>query len=168
MAGYADHEYAVNFITGAHVNLPEFMADVHPLQMSPMPRPTSIDCARPRRSWGRSRPASLSEAAGILPTDRGLAIAAWQMRNQLNRPDHPLVTDFEGRLGSLDLPEDERDRLVDAVREAVDTEVVPAYRNLLEAVESASTRPDSQPGVLHHPDGDEYYAAALRTTPRPR
>jgi len=31
MADYLDHEYAVNYITGAHANFPEFMADVHPI-----------------------------------------------------------------------------------------------------------------------------------------
>jgi len=31
MAGYIDFDNPVNFITGAHSNFPEFMADVHPI-----------------------------------------------------------------------------------------------------------------------------------------
>ena len=75
---------------------------------------------------------------------------------------HQLVLDFETRLDALDLPLDERDRLTSAAREAVDDRVVPAYRDLAATVKSAGSRSDSQPGVLHHPGGSDYYAAALR------
>ncbi len=75
---------------------------------------------------------------------------------------HPLVTDLEERLASLGLSDAERDRIVREARAAVQDEMLPAYRDLLDAVIATATRPDSTPGVLHHPDGAAFYAAVLR------
>jgi uncharacterized protein (DUF885 family) len=159
-----DHEYAVGFITGAHANLPEFLADIHPIS----------DIAQAEAYVARLRGAATqlrqvadqlarSESLGILPTRTALGIAAWQIEQQLRPPgDHPLVTDLEARLASFQVPDVERDRILADARAAVESDLLPAYRDLLEAVQAADTRPDTRPGVLEHPDGTEYYAAALR------
>ncbi len=164
MADYLDHEYAVNYITGAHANFPEFMADIHPI--------TSVTDAdayveRLRRSAMQLRQVTdnlaRAQEAGNLPTETGLGIAAWQIDNQLTAPGtHPLVTDLEMRLATSDLADPERERIVDDARAALENEMLPAYRDLLSAVEAAAARPDSHPGVLEHPDGAAYYAATLR------
>jgi uncharacterized protein (DUF885 family) len=164
MADYLDHEYAVNYIAGAHANFPEFMADVHPVTNAEQ-ADAYVERLRGAGTQMRQVADNLfrSIARGMLPTERGIRIAAWQIGNQLApAADHPLVTDLEARLTALDLPDAERDRIVDAAREAVESETLPAYRDLLRVVDAATTRPDSRPGALHHPDGDAYYAAALR------
>jgi uncharacterized protein (DUF885 family) len=164
MAGYLDHEYAVNYITGAHTTFPEFMADVHPI--------TSVDQAdayveRIRRSATQMQQVAdnlvRSQEEGYLPTETGTRIAAWQIGNQLTpASSHPLVTDLEARLATLDLSDAERERIIGAARIAVEEHMQPAYKALLSVVEAAATRSDSKPGVLHQPAGREFYAAALR------
>ena len=100
MAGFVDHGYAVNFITGPHVNFPEFMADIHAI--------TDVDGAEAYIERLHAAATQLdqlamaladSQAAGYLPTERGLGIAAWQIGNQIGPAvTHPLVTDLEARL----------------------------------------------------------------------
>jgi uncharacterized protein (DUF885 family) len=164
MADFADHEYAVNFITGPHVNLPEFMADVHPLDER---ADAEAYAMRLRAAGAQLRQVAdnlaRAEAAGNLPTARGLDIAQWQIGNQIGSAiAHPLVADLETRLASTDLAGEEREAVIGAARDAVDSAVVPAYRALLEAVKLSAARSDGEPGVLHHSNGDDYYAAALR------
>ena len=164
MADELDHEYAVNYITGTHANFPEFMADVHPVT-SAAEADAYVERLRGSAVQLRQVTDNLvrSEQRGNLPTETGIGIAAWQIGNQLGAAvAHRLVTDLEARLGELDLADSERDRIIGEARDAVDADVVPAYRDLLVAVKSAATRPDSRPGVLNHPDGGAYYAAALR------
>jgi uncharacterized protein (DUF885 family) len=165
LAASADHEYALNFITGAHVDLPEFMADIHPLD--------DLDDARAyvqRLGAARDQLEQVgdrfrrSQAAGNLPTTRGLDIAAWQVGQQIvDAPEaHPLVTDFEARVTRLDLDPGVREELGQAAQDAVRDSVVPAYMELAQVLRGAATRTDERPGVLHHPGGRDYYLAVLR------
>ena len=164
MTAFADHEYALNFITGPHVNLPEFMADIHPLD--------DLDDAgayvRRLRAAGEQLEQvghwfGRNEERGNLPTTRGVEIAAWQVGQQVDAPEsHPLVTDFEARLARLDLAAEAREDLVQAARDAVRGSILPAYMELAYALDGATTRTDERPGVLHHPGGRDYYLAVLR------
>ena len=163
MHEHADHEYALNFITGAHANLPEFMADVHPLE--------DLDdaeafVARLEASGAQLRQVAdnlrRSEAAGNLPTERSLGIAAWQLGSQtFSAANHPIRTDLAERLAAADLEQTEVERLLAEAEDALDQELVPAYEALQSAASRAATRSDTEPGVLHHVDGEAYYAAVL-------
>lgn len=163
MHEFADHEYALNFITGAHANLPEFMADVHPLDDL---ADAEAFVARLQASGEQLAQVAENlrrgEAAGALPTDRGLGIAAWQLGSQtFSAPNHPIRADLAERLALLDLDEAEVERILDETEAALTQGLVPAYESLGSAVSSAASRSDEEPGVLHHPDGEAYYAAVL-------
>lgn len=163
MHALADHEYAVSFITGAHANLPEFLADVHPLE--------DLDdaeafVARLAASGEQLRQVAdnlrRSEAAGNLPTERGLGIAAWQLGTQtFSAPNHPIRADLAERLERAGLDQADVERILAEAEAALAQELVPGYQALQRAVASAAARSDAEPGVLHHPDGEAYYAAAL-------
>jgi len=163
MHEYADHEYALNFITGAHANLPEFMADVHPLDDLADAEAFVARLEGSGEQLGQvADNLRRSEAAGNLPTERGLGIAAWQLGNQtLSASNHPIRADLAERLAALDLDDAEVERVLARAEAALDEELVPAYESLQSAVVSAASRGDDEPGVLHHPDGEAYYAAAL-------
>lgn len=164
MAGYAAHEYPVSFITGAHASFREFMADAHPLESL---ADAEAYVARLRagaeqlQQVGRSL--ARSEEAGHLPTERGTDIAAWQLGQLIEEAERGhLLSDLEVRLEPLGLPPDERDRLLSEARAAIDEGLAPAATELARLVRHAATRSDGRPGVLHHPGGRDYYAAALR------
>jgi len=166
----ADHGYAVNFITGAHVNFPEFMADVHPLDDL---ADAEAYVARLEAAAGQvaqvGEAVRRSEAAGNLPTRRGMDIAGWQVGNNLVPVErHPLLVDLADRLRELELEVAQRDRLVTTARATIETQLGPAYEGLGSTIRSAAARSDDEPGVLHHPGGDEFYATVLAhhlTTP---
>ena len=71
-AAYADHEYALNYITGAHANLPEFMADVHPLQ--------DVDDAEAYLERLRGVAGQLQQVAANLAAERGAWVPATHRR----------------------------------------------------------------------------------------
>jgi uncharacterized protein (DUF885 family) len=162
---YADHDYAVSYITGAHTNLPEFLADVHTID-------TADDAdAYVSRLHGagdqmRQVAANLaqSEEMGVLPTALGLGIAKQQTEGMLVPADqHTLVTDLVVRLNDLQTMTDEEvDSYRDRAIEAVNQQVLPGYETLLDAIEGTQSRSDASPGASEHPDGQSYYAAALR------
>ena len=163
MHEFADHDYAVNFITGAHANFPEFMADIHPL--------ADLDdaegfVARLQAGGEQLRQVSdnlrRSEAAGVLPTERGLAIADWQIANQVRQASgHPILADLADRLAATKLDEADAEAILDRAEVALADELLPAYTELQRAVGASATRSDREPGVLHHPDGAAYYETVL-------
>ena len=164
MADWADHEYVLNFITGPHANFPEFMADVHPLGSIADAEAYSTRLEAAAEQLGQVAEAfERSEEAGVLATRRGLEIAQWQLGQAVVPAErHQLVTDFADRLADMVLPEDQRDRLVRTAEDTVRSSVLPAYEELIRVADGAATRSDTEPGVLHHPAGGDYYAAALR------
>ena len=164
MAAYADHEYPVSFITGAHANFAEFMADVHPLASL---ADAEAYVARLRAAGEQLEQVAQALVRGIdagnLPTQRGTDIAAWQLGQLVEAAERGgLLVDFEARLAALGLAENDRDRLLDEAAEAIRDAIVPAASELALQVRRSATRSDARPGVLDHPDGHDYYAAALR------
>ena len=163
MHDLADHDYALNFITGAHANLPEFLADVHPLDDL-----ADAEAFVSRLEASGEQLASVadnlarSEAAGNLPTERGLGIASWQLGSQtFSAPNHPIRADLAERLAALDLDEADEARILRDAESAIANALVPGYEALQRAVAAAEARSDGAPGVLHHPDGAAYYEAVL-------
>jgi uncharacterized protein (DUF885 family) len=73
-----------------------------------------------------------------------------------------MLADFEARLEPLGLTPNEHDRLLGEARAAMGEQLVPAATELARLVRRAATRSDGRPGVLDHPGGRDYYAAALR------
>ena len=161
---YMDHQYAFNFITGPHVNLPEFLADIHPLE--------DLDDAEAYIARLEAVNEQLAQAMqwfqrneerGNLPTERGTTIASWQAGQLVDAPEsHVLVEDFAARLAAVDLPDSERERLIREAEDAVRASVVPAYQGVTRLLYDPSARSDERPGVLHHTGGRSYYPAVLR------
>lgn len=165
LARFPHHEYAVNYITGAHTNFPEFMADVHPIADAD---DADSYIARLEASGAQMQQVAenllRSESHGILPTVGGVQIAAWQIGNVISGPEnHPLVAGVVERLTALGTMADAEIAIYGERAEgAVETHVLPGYRELLEAVDSVKVRSESAPGVGGLPSGDDYYAAILR------
>ena len=167
MAGYIDFDNPVNFITGAHSNFPEFMADVHPIT-------TEQDAehyverlnAYPEQIRDLIQRLEEAESQGIVPTGGSLAIARWQIQNSMVSGDaenHPLVRDLRDRVAAL--PDEERAWAagIGARAEAiVDNLIIPALEELDEAVRRVDGRPNAEAGLTYVPGGDEYYAALLK------
>lgn len=164
LSRFPHHDYAVNYITGAHTNFPEFMADIHPVTDT-----DTADAYIARLEAGGTQMRQVadnlrrSEDQGIAPTTGSLQIAAWQINGILIDPKtHPLVMDLVERLATLETTTDAQIAAYEERAErAVADHVIPGYQALQEAVDSVDGRSESAPGVNHLPVGDDYYAAIL-------
>jgi len=75
---------------------------------------------------------------------------------------HPFYAALEVGLGAIDIAYDEGAALLEAAAGALTDEVIPAYRRLLRALESQRARAPSSLGFDQYPDGEAFYAYALR------
>ncbi len=161
---FRNHQYPVNYITGYQAWLPEFMSDIHPLdnEADASAYISRLDAAGTQMQQLADN-VRRSATAGILPTQIGVDIALWQIGNMTgSASSHPLVSDFIDRLLALDITDAVADDLTRRATAAVRESVVPGYEALRAAVSELTPRSDRSPGVLELPEGDAYYAAALR------
>jgi len=167
MAAFTQYENPVNYITGAHTNFAEFMADVHPIQ-SEQDAEDYVDrlIAFPTQIEDLVDRLRESEDSGIVPAETSLAIARWQIQNAIGTGDgasHPLVTDFQERVEALP---DENPTWAAGVgaraAAVVEDLIVPALEDLDDAVRKLDGRSNAKAGMAYVPGGDEYYAAVLR------
>jgi len=75
---------------------------------------------------------------------------------------HPFYTTLEEGFQSIGATDEERERLLEAAERALADEVIPAYRRLLRAVESKRSEAPTEIGFGQYPNGDAFYAYALR------
>ena len=160
---YLLHDSPVNFITGVHTNLPEFMGDIHPLR--------SVDDAEDYLSRLEQFDSKLDqvwegldarESDGVLPNGRSIQIAIFQARGFVSStPErNGLVVNLNESLRETDVDETTRRELVTQAEEIIQEVVYPAYWSLIGELENMATR--SADGVWSLPDGDAYYEYALR------
>jgi uncharacterized protein (DUF885 family) len=105
------------------------------------------------------------EESGLVPAERSLGIARWQIGNFIGNGDaefHPLVVDFKDRVAALVGEDRTWSGGIGARAEAAVRNLFPVMEELDEAVGRIEGLPDAAPGVMHLPGGDEYYAAVLR------
>lgn len=167
MGEFAGYDNPVSFITGAHTNFAEFMADVHPIS-SRQDAGNYVARLEAFRTQIDEVIARLRDevAVGVVPAQRSLDIARYQIAAAIgpgNPSSDPLVTDLADRLGAL--PAADPGWVADTVaaaESAVDTQVYPALEDLDQAISASDGRSDADSGVWAVPGGDEYYAAALR------
>ncbi|MEN0651628.1 MULTISPECIES: DUF885 domain-containing protein [Hyphobacterium] len=76
--------------------------------------------------------------------------------------DSPLWADLQQKTNALDIPQEERDAILDAGRAALIDSVQPAYEALIAEMERQAGTVGDEDGVWHLPRGEAYYAAQLR------
>ena len=77
-------------------------------------------------------------------------------------PDTPVFADFKAKVGRLDLPRAEKDRLIEAARAALTGPFRRGYETMLAALDLVESRATGNDGAWSLPDGGEYYAQRLR------
>ncbi|MCP4967309.1 MAG: DUF885 domain-containing protein [bacterium] len=167
MSTFAEYANPVNFITGAHTSFGEYMADVHPIaDETDAENYVSRLLAYPGQIRDLTERLEDSSKSGIVPTDRSLDIARFQISAAVGSGDaetHPLVTDLIERVAAI--PGENRSWAagIGAKAEAtVDDLILPALADLDDAVRRLDGRSDQTPGVAALAGGDAYYEAVLR------
>ena len=167
MGGFVQYENPVNFITGAHANFGEYMADVHPIGTE---QDAENYLARLAAFPGQIRDLidrlEVAAAGGIVPAETSLGIARWQIQNAIGNgagATHPFVTDLMGRVEALPDENASWAAGIGAKAEAiVEDRIAPALEELDDSVRSLDGRSNSEVGAVFLPGGSDYYAAVLR------
>src|SRR5256714_6335216 len=163
---YQWHNYPVNQLFGVQNEFPSFMANTHRLLA---PR----DCEYYRQrliAVGMKfdqllESLKVREQKGILPPRFVVEKVLAEMNNFVSQPasENILATSFKTRAAKIsDLTDDQRVAFQKKVETAIADNVYPAYHKLIDYFTAILPKTTTDDGVWKLPDGDAFYAYALR------
>ncbi|MEF3080982.1 DUF885 domain-containing protein [Luteimonas sp. SMYT11W] len=158
--------YAVDQLSSIPMSLPGFFESAQPVTGAAEARnyvarlhavATKLDQVRDNLD--------LQASHGVVPPRIALEGAALQIRDlvRVGVDSSPFVQAFARKLdGAQGIDAALREELLRDARAAIEDATLPAYTRLLARIEAAIATQDADNGVWALPDGDDYYAAALR------
>jgi len=158
------HSFPVNQIGGTHLNLVEFMTDIHPMRSHReakdfISRVKYIDQAMNNQILWLQQQAS----AGIFPPKFVYEHVIDQLETMVSGSENPLLDVFIRKIDKLDLQLEDKDALITDLNNAIDASFYPAYKALLNYFKDTQEFANIHHGVWSLPSGDEYYALRLRS-----
>jgi len=160
------HNYPVNQLFGVQSEFPSFMANTHRL-LAPrdcefyrqrlMPVGTKFDQLL--------ESLQIREQKAILPPRFVVEKVLLEMNNFVNQPpaENILATSFKERAAKIkNLDEEQRAAFQKRIETAISDQVYPAYRKLIAYFDGLLPKTTTDDGVWKLPDGDAFYAYALR------
>ena len=160
------YDYPVtHFITGIQNQLIHFFTDIHPIASKKdaedyIARLSQVDTKFDQLIEGLT----LREEAGIVPPKFAIQWSLYDVRRIAYGTARylPFYATFEEKIDSLQLDKEEKQKLLDDAEKTIDESVIPAFKALTEHLEYMESIAPTDDGVWQFPDGDEYYAYALR------
>jgi uncharacterized protein (DUF885 family) len=163
---YQFHNYPVNQLFGVQNEFPSFMANTHRLLA-----PRDCEYYRQRLLAVDTKFDQLLESLkvreekGILPPRFVVEKVLTEMNNFVSQPasENILATSFKTRAAKIqDLTDDQRVAFQKKVEAAITGSVYPAYHKLIDYFTALLPKTTTDDGVWKLPDGDAFYAYALR------
>ena len=162
------HNYPVNQMGGVQSSLPSFLADTHVIQTV---QDADYYLARLNLfQWKFDRVLEnlrTREARGILPPKFVIERVLDEMRGFITKPakENILYTSFDQRLDNIGpMPPEVRADFLGRAQNAIQNSVYPAYESLIAYFEELQPKVTENNGVWALPDGDAFYAYALRSS----
>jgi uncharacterized protein (DUF885 family) len=160
------HNYPVNQLFGVQSNTPDFLINQHRIKD---PRGAEDFLSR-LGEVGRKfdqvlEGLALREKKGIVPPRFVIERVLTEMRGFANQPtpQNPLYTHFAEKVAALPgVSETDKQALLARCTQALTGGVVPAYAKLIAFFDGQLTRATTDDGVWKLPDGEAFYAWALR------
>jgi uncharacterized protein (DUF885 family) len=160
------HNYPVNQLFGVQNQFPSFMANSHRLF-------SAKDCdyyimrldALPKKFDQTLEGLTLREQKQILPPRFVVEEVLKEMSDFIAKPatENILATSFKTRAAKIDkLTEQQRADFQARVEKAITSHVYPAYQKLIDYFRELEPKTTTDDGVWKLPDGDAFYAYALR------
>jgi len=166
---FRDNEYVFDQMNGAQSQLPAFLINIHKVtskadaeayvsrlqDLGPAMR-TLIDESNKRAQ------------NGVMPPKWVYPYVIGDARNVITGApfgpgkDAPLYADLKEKVAALDIPEEEKDRLVAAGAAALTGSVKPAFEALIAAMVVQQKSAPTDDGVWRFANGADYYAERLR------
>jgi uncharacterized protein (DUF885 family) len=162
---FAFHDYPLNQMSGTQSSLPDFMLNMHQIDdlegaKDYVTRVSKFDTALDQVMGVMKH----QEELGVIPPRFVITRVLDEMRAFISvaPEEHVLYTHMVDKLGAIEASEDERAAVLDALRLAIDGDVYPVYRRLIEYYERLEKIATTDDGVWKLPDGEEFYAHRLR------
>ena len=161
------HDYPVNQLFGVQNRFPSFMANTHRLL-------SRKDCdyylmrlkAVPKKFDQLLEGLRVREEKQIIPPRFVVEEVLKEMNDFVAKPaaENVIATSFKTRAGKIDkLTEKDRADFQERVEMAITNSVYPAYQKLIAYFNGLLPKTTTDDGVWKLPDGDAFYAYALRT-----
>ncbi|MCS5544088.1 MAG: DUF885 domain-containing protein, partial [SAR86 cluster bacterium] len=159
------HSYPINQIGGLHLNLIEFMTDIHPI------RNTSeaeyyIDRLNLFDEVFKATLEILQEQRNnnIFPPEFVFNHVIRQLNEFLNfsYEENPLFTVFVRKIEELNISNEIKNDLREKVKIALEQSVNPGFKNLLLFMEGTLPEANKHDGVWSLPNGDDFYSLRLK------
>ena len=161
------HDYPVNQLFGVQNRFPSFMANTHRLL-------SRKDCdyylmrlkAVPKKFDQLLEGLRVREEKQIIPPRFVVEEVLKEMNDFVAKPaaENVIATSFKTRAGKIDkLTEKDRADFQERVETAITNSVYPAYQKLIAYFNGLLPKTTTDDGVWKLPDGDAFYAYALRT-----
>lgn len=164
------HIYLLTTTSGAHIDLPIALINQHKVE--------SRSDAEAYITRLRLFPPFFGQiverlehqrTSGVIPPKFFFPVIIQTARNQISgRPfgegdkDSPLFSDLKTKIGALDIPPADKDALIADAASALTSSVKPAYETLIAWLERTEPSAPTEDGAWHLPNGDKYYADALK------
>ena len=160
------HGYAVTQINGAHISLPEFMLQIHPLTSN---GDAEMYAARLSR-FGKKFDDVIAtlkeeESRGVLPPRFVVEAVLKICRDFIAVPpkENALYARFADKLAKVEaVTPAQREQVLVEVEKQITAAVYPAYRALIAHEEVALAKTTTDDGVWKLPNGDAFYKSQLR------
>jgi len=159
------HNYPVNQLFGIQNDLPDFLINIHQV--------TTVQEAEDYLARLNKVPVKfdqtiaglqLRQEAGIVPPRFVVERVLGEMRNLISKlaTENTLYTTFAEKLDAISMIGDKRDPLLAACAAALEEQVYPAYEKLIGFMDQQLAIAAEDDGVWKLPNGDAFYAYALR------
>ena len=159
------HNYPLNQIGGIHLNVVEFMTDVHPIR-NVKEAEAYIDRLN---LFDDSFKATLEilnaqKKAGIFPPKFVFDHVIRQLEEFLNfkENENPLRSVFLRKIEELNLDSEVSGDLISKLDNSIENSVTPGFKLLYDFVKETRKKANQYHGVWSLPNGDEFYALRLK------
>ncbi len=158
------HTFPVNQIGGTHLNLVEFMTDIHPIRSHGeaedfISRIGYVEKAMNNQILWLQEQANV----GIFPPKFVYEHVINQLEGMVAGNENPLLDVFVRKIDELDLGNEKNEILIADLNDALNTSFYPAYNALLDYFRDTQGLASIHDGAWSLPNGDEYYALRLRS-----
>ena len=159
------HNYPVNQIGGLHLNLVEFMTDIHPLR-SLSEAEYYVDRLNLFDEVFDAALEILEEQkkSGIFPPEFVYHHVIRQLNKFLNYSyeENPLYVSFFRKIEPLSFSNSTQENFQDKLKLAIDSSVNPGFKSLLSFMEETLPSANQHHGAWSLPNGDEFYSLRLK------
>lgn len=159
------HDYPLNQIGGIHLNMVQFMTDVHPIRSKNEAR-AYIDRLNMLDDVFGSTIESLNAQrdAGIFPPRFVFDHVIRQLNELINADQNPIRDVFERKINEPELAFSDKFKaeLINDLNLAMEESVNPSFQLLLDFMIETLPMADPNDGVWSLPNGDEFYALRLK------